>query len=329
MTGVFARLGGLLTLGGFKSEPINTYRHGNRDRSSYRRPNILARNRSSSYLRFLSPLFWLGSLSLAENVRLREQRVRFAQARIRARARTFFIGEKRDHYYRLATHVFETWLESKPNFQGRYLDCKQLLEPIPPDQFQYGLAMAHVKSGYSDLYKLLADLRALKEKNNQDAFTLENKIRAEANDCLTALPDLSSHNQTTVTNFYILDRVMRAIMGMSTLTIVATASVSVTAERNMEILWATLKALEGSNSLCLDGVEEIARSKEPTTLTRLKTDIERLRVLHKCEFTQLEANAAKFGTIVESIHDQIARIISEIEELNHLNGSCDYEKNLE
>jgi len=122
---------------------------------------------------------------------------------------------------------------------------------------------------------------------------------------------------------------MRAIMGMSTLTIVATASVSVTAERNMEILWATLKALEGSNSLCLDGVEEIARSKEPTTLTRLKTDIERLRVLHKCEFTQLEANAAKFGTIVESIHDQIARIISEIEELNHLNGSCDYEKNLE
>jgi hypothetical protein len=254
----------------------------------------------------------------------------FARSYIRqARARAFFIGEKRDHYYRLGNHVFETWLEAKPSFQGRYLDCKKILEPQPPDEFQYDLAMAHVKSGYLPLYKLFNDLRELKQKNNQDAFTLEHKIRAEANDCLTGISDLSPYSESTSTNFYNLERVVSAITGASTLTIAATASFHVSPERDFQTLMTKLQKLQDSSSLCLDEAEEIARSKEPTCLTRLKTDIERLRILHKCEFTQLEANAAKFGTIVESIHDQIARIIAEIEELHHLNGTCDYEKNLE
>lgn len=55
------------------------------------RPKSGGRNRVSTYRRFLSPVFWLGSLSLEENVRLREARVRLAQERIRTRERAFFI----------------------------------------------------------------------------------------------------------------------------------------------------------------------------------------------------------------------------------------------
>lgn len=185
--------------------------------------------------------------------------------------------------------------------------------------------MAHVKSGYHRLDDLFNDLRALRAKNNQEVFTLENKIRVEVYDCLTALPDLSPDDcPSSGKNPYHLDQILRAVQDGGQLTVDTASSITVTPDRDFRKAMDSLKKIEGVYLLTSE-FGEIARGQQ-YTLTRLKSDIERIRILHKTDFELLEANAAKFGIITENIHDEVSKIISEIEDLEHLEGTCKWEK---
>jgi hypothetical protein len=312
--------------------PIRTYRHVIKcfDRA---RNKFLARPYSDTCVGFFSRLFWLAGLPLEENVRLTEARVRLAQKRIGTREREFFIEERREKQRKLSQHyrrlgmVFDTWLGASSTLT-RYFGYEQLLEPQKPDEYLYKLAMDHVESGYPELDKLFNELRALRDKNKQEASSLEKTIEIELTDSMKTFPDLSPFQPTSQVHFYRVDRVLNAIKGSEQpqLRIVSTSSILDSREKDFASIMHSLRSAEGSNSLVNFG-EEIARGNE-STLARLKSEIGRLRMSHKDDFNRLEANIKQGNILANAIHNQVSLISSEIEDLEHLRGVCDYEKNL-
>jgi hypothetical protein len=89
--------------------------------------------------------------------------------------------------------VFDTWLEATTNLDV-YFSYEQLLEPQKSHEQLYGLAMDHVKSGYSDLDGLLNELRALKDRNDREAIeqgkSLLGKIRNQISLIRSGIDDL-------------------------------------------------------------------------------------------------------------------------------------------
>jgi hypothetical protein len=312
-----------LTFGGFKSASIDIYRHVIKC-SKCARHKFLALYYCDSRVRLLSLLCWLRSLSLQENVRLGQARVRLAQERIEWRERAFFIETKREkqrklleHYHRLRK-VFHTWLEARSNTTNRlagynvalapfYLNDQKLLEPQEPDRLLYQLAMEHVRSGYPELQALFEQLKALEDRNNQQASSLVEKI--DVRDMLKTFPDLSPlQSEGNQTDYYWFEGILEAVQKSD--------------------LPLSLLVADPYRLLTLNSVETIARGNS-STIAGLKAKIEDLRTLHQNDYKRVKVNHEQDEKLVKEIHGKVSDIVSEIEELESLKGECDYERLLQ
>jgi hypothetical protein len=222
--------------------------------------------------------------------------------------------------------VFNAWLEASSTLSP-FFGYEQLLEPQKPHEHLYELAMDHVRTGYGGLDKLFKDLRMLKEQYNQKASSLEKAIESQLTDFLKTITDLLPFQPASQANFYHFERISNAVKSNAQLRILPTSSVVDSPEKDFGPIMDSLRKVQSSSSLVMDGQNEIARGTE-ATLTRLKGEIERLRMLYKDDFNWLQVNAKKDVTLIPLILDQVRGILSDIKDIDHLEGVCDYEKSL-
>jgi hypothetical protein len=201
------------------------------------------------------------------------------------------------------------------------------LEPEKSHEHLYKQAMDHVRTGYSDLDKLFKDLRTLSDKYNQETSSLEKTIESRLTDLLKTFTDLSPFQPANQANFYHLERVSNAVRSSAQLRILPTPSVVDSREKDFASIMDLQKKVQSLSSLVSDGQNEIARGTE-ATLVRLKDEIESLRMLYKDNFNRVEAKIKEGNTLIPLVLDQVRRILSDIKDLDHLDGTCEFEKNL-
>jgi hypothetical protein len=274
----------------------------------------------------------LGSLSLQENVRIREQRVRLAQERvrlaeerIRLSERAFFIQTKREdekekqrrlqvHYEDLKT-TFSFW-SGLADFQTEMTGVgrshpRDITYPNAWTQIQgtdnfHIWALEHVKSGYPELQVNLDRLKALESVYYRDTFVLAVTIENELDGVLKTFHDLSPRSPSLQANYYVRDQMLHAVLALDIALVSSVSSPEATDQK----------------SLSLESGYEIARGSS-AALERLLGEIGKLRTLHQSDLEALKASLEEHTQLVLAIKKKAAEIVQEdIEYLERLKGEC-------
>lgn len=242
------------------------------------------------------------------------------------RSVAFFIGqrektkrEKRTkllrHYSILKQKVLTKWLSFSANTLS-YIEnfcpcmCNLYLATwltINGSDVWHKWMMQHIydEEGYPHIQSLFKKLETHEKNHNSFVSSLIKTLNDEAKSMLRAFPNLKEYESGIADNFYNMNNIFYALHNP-----------------NMP-----LKIFE-ERELYVNSDRRIAKS-DSETLQKLKTEIERIRSVHKEDFEKVDSGIKTDKQLLDSIQRLVDQIVYELALEKPLKGRCDYELSLD